>query len=195
VPEEAVEGPAGFQYRRDFITMPEEAALVEALGHVVFEAFTLRGVVARRRVAFFGESYSRETRGPLPPFLAPLRIAIAAWAGVEPAAFAMALVNEYRPGAAVGWHRDAPQYERVAGVSLLSVCRMTFRPYLAASPRPAGGGPRRATHVITLQPRSAYLMTGEARSAFEHHVPPVAALRYSITFRTLRSPRTQRVRR
>jgi hypothetical protein len=29
-------------------------------------------------------------------------------------------------------------------------------------------------------------MTGEARSAFEHHVPPVAAFRYSITFRTLR---------
>jgi alkylated DNA repair dioxygenase AlkB len=71
---------------------------------------------------------------------------------------------------------------------------MTFRPY-AAGWRAADAGPRRATHAITLQPRSAYLITGEARSAFEHHVPPVAALRYSITFRTLRSTRSQLARR
>jgi alkylated DNA repair dioxygenase AlkB len=37
--------------------------------------------------------------------------------------------------------------------------------------------------------RSAYLLTGESRSAYEHHIPAVAALRYSITFRTLRGAR------
>jgi hypothetical protein len=30
-------------------------------------------------------------------------------------------------------------------------------------------------------------MKDEARSAYEHHIPAVAALRYSITFRTLRA--------
>jgi len=97
------------------------------------------------------------------------------------------LINEYRPGSPIGWHRDAPQYDAVAGVSLLSPCHLRFRPYL----RPGGAGPgtaprRTATHEVLLEPRSAYLLTGEARNAYEHHIPAVATLRYSITFRTLR---------
>jgi DNA oxidative demethylase len=36
----------------------------------------------------------------------------------------MALVNEYPPGAPIGWHRDAPQYGIVIGISLASTCRM-----------------------------------------------------------------------
>jgi alkylated DNA repair dioxygenase AlkB len=100
----------------------------------------------------------------------------------------MALINEYAPGAPIGWHRDAPQYGIVAGVSLLSSCRMKFRPYVSpAARRPAAGrGPRTATHEIVLERRSAYLMTGEARNAYEHHIPAVGELRYSITFRTRR---------
>jgi alkylated DNA repair dioxygenase AlkB len=97
----------------------------------------------------------------------------------------MALINEYRPGAPIGWHRDAPQYDMVAGVSLLSDCRMRFRKYVSPGRKPAELR-RTATHEILLERRSAYLMTGESRSGFEHHVPPVTALRYSITFRTLR---------
>jgi len=69
----------------------------------------MRGVVARRRVAFFGQSYDRMTAGPLPSFLLPLRAGVAQWAGVEADAFAMALINEYRPGSPIGWHRDAPE--------------------------------------------------------------------------------------
>lgn len=110
---------------------------------------------------------------------------MARWAGVDPDAFAMALINEYRPGTPIGWHRDAPQYDIVAGLSLLSACRMKCRPYRSAS---APTSMRRyATHEIVLDRRSAYLMTGEARQAYEHHLPPVAQLRYSATFRTLRS--------
>src|SRR4030095_2353206 len=110
---------------------------------------------------------------------------VAEWAGVDHDAFAMALINEYRPGAPIGWHRDAPQYAIVAGVSLLSACRMKLRPYL--SPKDVAwsrGGRRRATHEIVLAPRSAYLITGQARSGFEHSIPPVETLRYSVTFRT-----------
>jgi alkylated DNA repair dioxygenase AlkB len=179
--------PPGFHYRNDFVTIDEEVALADAIGRLEFANFEMRGVVARRRVAFFGKSYDsgRAASPPLPAFLESIRERVADWAGLEPAAFTMALVNEYRPGAPIGWHRDAPQYGIVAGISLLSACRMKFRPYV--SPASATEGSRRvATHEIPLERRSAYLMTGESRSGYEHHIPAVSALRYSITFRTER---------
>ena len=176
--------PQGFHFRENVITEAEERVLLEAMADVAFSDFEMRGVVARRRVAFFGQSYDRAAAGPLPTFLVPLRAKIAPWAGVDAEAFAMALINEYRPGTPIGWHRDAPQYDIVAGVSLLSACRMTFRPYRSAT---APKSPRRlATYEIVLDRRSAYLMTQDSRTAFEHHIPPVTELRYSITFRTLR---------
>jgi alkylated DNA repair dioxygenase AlkB len=182
--------PDGFHYRDDFLTPDDEASLIEDIGRVEFSTFEMRGVVARRRVAFFGSSYDagRTKTPPLPSFLLPLRAQVAAWAGVEASAFAMALVNEYPAGAPIGWHRDAPQYGIVAGLSLLSSCRMKFRPYTPARAHAsAQSGRRIATHEITLQRGSAYLMTGESRQGYEHHIPPVETLRYSITFRTLRS--------
>jgi len=178
--------PPGFDYRESFITEAGERTLLEAIAGVAFSEFEMRGVVARRRVAFFGQSYDRRAAEPLPAFLLPLRAAIAQWAVVDPEAFAMALINEYRPGSPIGWHRDAPQYDIVAGISLLSDCRMKFRPYrshTSSAPKPAR---RLATHEIVLARRSAYLMTHESRTAYEHHIPPVGALRYSVTFRTLR---------
>ena len=180
----------GFHHREDFITAADERVLLEAIADVAFADFEMRGVVARRRVAFFGQSYDRAAAGPLPAFLLPLRARIAHWCGVDSEAFAMALINEYRPGTPIGWHRDAPQYDMVAGISLLSACRMKFRPYRSPS---APTLPRRsATDEIVLDRRSAYLMTGESRQVYEHHIPPVAQLRYSVTFRTLRGSRPAR---
>ena len=98
----------------------------------------------------------------------------------------MALVNEYRPGSPIGWHRDAPQYDIVAGISLLSPCPMKFRPYRSSASTELQSRRRSATHELVLARRSAYLMTGESRTAYEHHIPPVAEFRYSVTFRTLR---------
>jgi alkylated DNA repair dioxygenase AlkB len=189
--------PAGFHHREDFITADEESELAAEIQRVEFADFEMRGVVARRRVAFFGRSYDagRASTPPLPSFLLPLRAKVAAWANVDADAFAMALINEYRPGAPIGWHRDAPQYAIVAGISLLSACHMRFRPYLspsaAARAKAEGGSRRTMTHEIILEPRSAYLMTGESRSAYEHHIPAVNSLRYSITFRTLRHGTTR----
>jgi alkylated DNA repair dioxygenase AlkB len=88
--------------------------LLEAIAEIAFATFEMRGVVARRRVAFFGQSYDRAAAGPIPAFLVPVRARIANWYGVDPSAFAMALINEYRPGTPIGWHRDAPQYDVVA---------------------------------------------------------------------------------
>lgn len=178
--------PSGFVYAEPFLTPDAEAVLLRAMADVRFSEFEMRGVVARRRVAFFGRSYDRGDVPPIPEFLCPLRARIAEWAGREATAFAMALINEYPPGAPIGWHRDAPQYDVVAGVSLLSSCRMRFRPYRAPSSVSPASPRRKATHEISLARRSAYLMSGDARSAYEHHIPPVDALRYSITFRTLR---------
>ena len=178
--------PPGFLYRANFITESDELALIHAMGNVTFSEFEMRGVIARRRVAFFGEAYDRAAAGTIPAFLLPLRARIASWAGVAPEVFSMALINEYRPGTPIGWHRDAPQYKCIAGVSLVSACRMRFRPYRLPSLVATNPARRVATHELVLAPRSAYLMTGEARNAFEHHIPPVATLRYSITYRTLR---------
>ena len=179
-------GPPGFHYRENFITEADERVLLDAIADVAFSDFEMRGVVARRRVAFFGEGYDRVTAGPLPAFLLPLRAQIAQWVGVDAEAFAMSLINEYRPGSPIGWHRDAPQYDIVAGISLLSACRMKFRPYRSPASIAPKSPPRSATHGIVLARRSAYLMTQESRNAYEHHIPPVAELRYSVTFRTLR---------
>jgi alkylated DNA repair dioxygenase AlkB len=184
-----VDVPNGFQHRKDFISTDDEALLAEEIARLEFSTFEMRGVVARRRVAFFGMSYDAggAVTLPMPEFLLPLREKVAVWASVDAHAFAMALINEYRPGAPIGWHRDAPQYDIVAGISLLSACRMKFRPYVRPNARPSTQGRRTATHEILLERRSAYLMRGEARNAYEHHIPDVATLRYSITFRTVRS--------
>lgn len=180
--------PAGFEYREDFIAPGEETRLVEHINSVEFATFEMRGVAARRRVAFFGASYDRGegSSPPIPQFLFDVRSRLASWAGVEPDAFAMALINEYRPGTPIGWHRDAPQYDIVAGVSLLSPCRMRLRPYVSPSNAAKRNVRRKTTHELELTPRSAYVMRGEARNSYEHSIPEVAALRYSITFRTLR---------
>jgi alkylated DNA repair dioxygenase AlkB len=182
-----VDVPDGFEHRDDFITLVEELSLAGDIGRLEFAEFEMRGVVARRRVAFFGASYDQGSAptAPMPGFLLPMRERLAAWAGIRPDAFAMALVNEYRPGAPIGWHRDAPQYDVVAGISLLSPARMRFRRYMA--PSAAAGTRRVATHELTLLPRSAYLMRGPSRSDYEHSIPAVPELRYSITFRTLRN--------
>jgi alkylated DNA repair dioxygenase AlkB len=180
--------PDGFRYRREFLLPEEEQSLVDAIAALSFDTFQMRGVVARRRVKFYGAAYDDMPTSPMPEFLLGVRAKLAQWADVPADAFAMALINEYTRGATIGWHRDAPQYDITAGVSLLSACRMKLRPYvspkdLAATPgRPA----RKTTHEIELEPRSGYLITGVARSEYEHSIPATEALRYSITFRTLR---------
>jgi alkylated DNA repair dioxygenase AlkB len=180
--------PPGFDFREEFISANEETCLAQHINAIEFATFEMRGVVAKRRVACFGASYDRgDSPSPdIPEFLFDVRAKLASWAKVEPEAFAMALINEYRPGAPIGWHRDAPQYETVAGVSLLSTCRMRLRPYLSPTEAARQNARRQATHEIELTPRSAYVMSGDARSRYEHSIPAVTALRYSITFRTLR---------
>ncbi len=120
-----------------------------------------------------------EEAEPLPAWLEPLRDRCAALAGVDPAALVEALLQRYPEGATIGWHRDAPSFGIVVGVSLGSSARMRFR---------RGSKGRWTTWELELPPRSAYVLAGEARSKWMHSLPPTKALRYSITFRTLKTP-------
>lgn len=91
--------PDGFRYRNGFISAEEEAFLADEIARVEFSTFEMRGVVARRRVAFFGRSYDAggaPTR-PVPAFLVPWRDRLAAWAGVDANDFVMALINDNLP--------------------------------------------------------------------------------------------------
>jgi DNA oxidative demethylase len=183
----AGELPHGFILRPDFLTEGEEQALVESIRAIPFGSVTMRGVTAKRRVAQFGWRYSFETykltpAAPLPPQLAVIRDRAAAVANVEPSAFSEALVTEYLAGAGIGWHRDAPHFGIVAGISLGAECRMRFQ---------RGEGKDRVTSAVVLPPRSIYLLTSEARTVWQHTIPAVRDTRWSVTFRTLRKSRTE----
>lgn len=191
--------PGGFLYRPDFISASEEHELLSRLEPLEFQRVEMRGAVARRRTIHYGWTYGYYARRtepgpPLPDFLVALRARIGEWAAIDAALFVEALLTEYPPGASIGWHRDAPQFgDVVAGVSLLTSARMKFRPYVSPADidrpqTPGGRQPRRTTHEIPLAPRSGYLMTAAARRDYEHSIPAVDGLRYSITFRTLRRP-------
>jgi DNA oxidative demethylase len=174
--------PEGFSYREDFISEDEERYLLESLSRLAFHTFEMHGVRAKRRVAHFGWNYGYEswrlTPGrPVPEFLEPLRAKAADWLGLEPEDLAEVLVTEYQPGAGIGWHRDAPMFDRVVGVSLASPCRFRFR---------RGKSETLETTEFTPAPRSAYILDGDARRSWQHSIPGTKDLRYSVTFRTLK---------
>jgi alkylated DNA repair dioxygenase AlkB len=174
--------PSGFRYQPDLISRKEEAELADCLQALPFAPFDFHGHLANRRVMGFGFRYDYESRrlveaAGIPDFLLGLRQKVASFAGRPADSFAQVLINEYRPGAGIGWHRDKPHFEDVAGVSLLVSCSFRLR---------RKNGSKWDRETIVVEPRSVYLMTGAARNEWEHSIPPVSAHRYSITLRTLR---------
>jgi len=173
--------PEGFVFQPDFISAEEERALLDEIARLRLEEAKYKQYTARRRIAYFGFGYDFSANRigeapPAPPFLTPLRDKVAAWMGVAPAELEQALVTEYRPGTPLGWHRDAPDFGRVAGVSLGGWARMKLRRYPRGKDEPIN---------LNLAPRSAYQMNGAARWRWQHSIPATRELRYSITFRTL----------
>lgn len=174
--------PEGFLYVPDFLYAPEERELLDELARLQFSEVRMHGVTAKRRVLHYGWVYGydswRITPGPpIPPFLEPLRDRVAGLLSVDPGALAEALLTEYSTGATIGWHRDAPAFGVVAAVSLNGSCRLRFR---------RGETGARETREIQVEPRSAYVLSGSARTEWQHSIPAVETLRYSVTFRTLR---------
>jgi alkylated DNA repair dioxygenase AlkB len=175
--------PEGFRYRPDLISPPDEDALLAHVRELPFRDFEFHGYTGRRRVVSFGWHYDfagRQLRkaDDIPEFLLPLRRTAAAFAGLGAEQLRHVLVTEYGPGAGIGWHRDKSVFVETVGVSLLSPCVLRLRRKV---------GERKWERAnVEAAPRSAYLLSGPARSEWEHSIPQVDALRYSITFRNLR---------
>jgi alkylated DNA repair dioxygenase AlkB len=174
--------PEGFEYRAELVSPDEEAALIEHFRELDFREYEFHGYFGKRRVVSFGLHYEANegTAGnptDIPGFLLPLRRKAAGFARLAPSELQQALVTEYTPGAAIGWHRDRPAYRDVIGVSFGSSCRFRFR-------RKQGGSWERASLIV--EPRSVYLLRGPARTQWQHSIPPAERLRYSVTFRSMR---------
>ncbi|HXC52873.1 MAG TPA: alpha-ketoglutarate-dependent dioxygenase AlkB [Candidatus Limnocylindrales bacterium] len=178
--------PEGFEYRPEFISAAEESELVGLIRELPLQEAQYRQFTARRRIVSFGGSYDflhheLLPAGPLPEFLLPIRARISAWTSIPAEAYTHALVAEYQIGTPLGWHRDVPDFEAIAGLSLAGSARMRLRPY------PPAKGRRDLTIRLDLEPRSAYAIVGVARWRWQHAISPTKELRYSITFRTRRS--------
>ena len=171
----------GLVYRDDFIGEAEHEALVGRLQAMELAPFRFQGWTGKRMTQSFGWRYDFDDASfspaePIPGWLDPLRVKAADFAGVEPSDFAHVLLARYDPGAGIGWHRDRPVFDRVVGVSLGAPETLRFRQRTAT-------GFRR--YALPVEPRSAYLLSGEARHDWEHRIVPGEVLRFSITFRTL----------
>jgi alkylated DNA repair dioxygenase AlkB len=172
---------AGLDYRPGFIGEAEEQALIDQLAAQELTPFRFQGWLGNRKTQSFGWRYDFDDASftrtePIPEWLAPLRAAAASFAGVAPDDFVHVLLARYDPGAGIGWHKDRDVFEQVVGVSLGTPAVLRFRQRTTS-------GFRRAS--LEVAPRSAYLLSGEARWEWEHRITPGDQLRFSITLRTL----------
>jgi len=173
--------PEGFRYEEELLLRDEESELIRQIEKLPLKEFEFHGYLGKRRVVSYGwhydfGSFSLNRVEDIPDILKPIRAKAAAFAELPPDAFPHVLVTEYTPGTPIGWHRDKAVFEDVVGISLGSACRFRFR-------RKSGTTWERFS--LMLEPRSFYLLRGPARTAWEHSIPAVENLRYSITFRSV----------
>ena len=173
--------PEGFRYQPAVIPFTSETTLLDEIRALPFREFEFHGYTGKRRVVSFGWQYDFSARqlkkvDDMPAFLLDLREIAAEFADMKAAELQQVLVKEYAAGAGIGWHKDKAVFGQVVGISLLSPCTFRLR-------RKKGEGWERVS--IVAEPRSAYLLSGPSRTEWEHSIPEVDALRYSVTFRNL----------
>jgi alkylated DNA repair protein (DNA oxidative demethylase) len=169
--------PVGFSFISDFISLEEEIKFLTLIRKEKFSTFQMHGVEARRKIIHYGLHYDflnrtvSETKDP-PSWMNPLieRVERALQNKVSEV-----LITHYPINAGIGWHLDAPAFESLLGISLLNSCHWQMR---------KGEKGDWEKYNLELPPRSAYIIQGEARWLWEHHIPPVKEERYSLTFRT-----------
>jgi alkylated DNA repair dioxygenase AlkB len=171
--------PDGLRYSADFISHEVERELVMRVAALPLQPFQFGLYEGKRRVASFGWRYDYSQRRllpaePFPGWLTALIRQSEAFGGSD-TRIDQVLCTEYEAGVGIGWHRDKPHFGRIFGVSLGSACRLRFR-------RQTGDTWER--RALDVEPRSIYAMSGPSRLEWEHSIPAVDDLRYSLTFRT-----------
>lgn len=178
--------PEGFAYYPDFINEQEELDLIGVITGVQLHSFKFQGYEAKRKVASYGYDWSFDTRRlskgkEIPGAFNSIIETVADKINVSKTSFAELLVTEYPVASVINWHRDAPPFDIIAGLSLASDCIFKLRPYDKAKQK------RSAVISIPVKRRSLYMISGESRTEWEHSIAPVKQIRYSITLRTLRA--------
>jgi len=173
--------PEGMKYQANFLAAEEERTLLLDVENLPFKEFEFHGFTGKRKTVSYGWRYNFNGGGltktdDMPEFLTELRARAEAFANHAPGSFQQVLVTEYAPGAGIGWHKDRSVFGDVVGISLLSRCTFRLRKRIAS-------GFKRQN--LTAEPRSAYLLRGPSRTEWEHSIPGVETLRYSITFRNI----------
>ena len=181
---EIVTQPPGFRYVPDFISATDELQLLGFIRQLTLHPFQFQGYEAKRKVLSFGLDYDFKSRmlhtgSPMPATLLPIIERVAKELHCSPTEIAEVLITEYPVGSVINWHRDAPPFKSIAGVSLAASCIFKFRPHDEARRS------KRSIINISVAPRSLYVIEGAARSDWQHSTGPVKEIRYSITFRTL----------
>jgi alkylated DNA repair dioxygenase AlkB len=178
--------PPGFQYFPEFISTEEEEQLIAACSNTELKTFLFQGFEAKRKVASFGYDYSFDRRSlskgkDIPAAFDSLIGKVSHHLSIPPEQFAELLVTEYPVGSVINWHRDAPPFDLIAGISLQSDCTFRLRPHDKAK---QGRG---SVISFPVKRRSLYVIHGESRTDWQHSIAPVKQVRYSITLRTLLS--------
>jgi alkylated DNA repair dioxygenase AlkB len=181
--------PDGFIYRQNFIPEAEEHELIREIQELHLAPFKYYQFTGKRRTASFGWRYEFGaseiiTAPEAPAFLLPVRTRAGKLFDIDPNSLTQTSIIEYSTGSPIGWHRDIPHFGVVVGISLGAACRMRFRKYNRVRSKNLN---RDEILSIELQPRSIYLMSGASREIWQHSIPPVKELRYSIMLRTLRA--------
>jgi len=171
----------GLEYRPNFVSAEEGAVLLEQLEQLELAPFRFHGWSGNRKTQSFGWRYDFDDASfrptePIPAWLEPARDKAADLARVEPHEIAHVLLARYDAGAGIGWPKDRSVFDRVVGISLGSPATLRFR-------QRTDSGFRRFS--LPVEPRSAYLLSGEVRREWEHSIAPGEGLRFSVTFRTL----------
>ena len=180
--DDQIVGPAGLRYVREFVSAADERELIAGVAALPLQPFQFGAFEGHRRVKSFGFRYDYtlqklQPSEPIPEWLSAVAREVERSGELPTGNVRQILCTDYDVGVGIGWHRDKPHFDKVFGLSLGAPCKFRFR-------RRHGDKWQRFT--LQAEPRSLYLMDGEARSVWEHSIPPVEARRCSITFRTMR---------
>jgi alkylated DNA repair dioxygenase AlkB len=175
-------GPKGLRYAREFVSAATEQELIAGISALPLQRFQFGTFEGHRRAKSFGFRYDYSLQRlqpsePIPEWLAIIAREVERFDTLPPGSVRQILCTDYDIGVGIGWHRDKPHFDKVFGLSLGSACKFRFR---------RRRGDKWERFALLAEPRSLYLMDGEARHGWEHSIPAVGQRRWSITFRTMR---------